>query len=61
MSVGLDTNILTRAAQPNHPLHSDTLNSLERLRRQGEDLIVVPQNLYEFWVVATRPIAANGL
>jgi hypothetical protein len=21
----------------------------------------VPQNLYEFWVVATRPIAANGL
>ena len=24
-------------------------------------MCVVPQNLYEFWAVATRPIAANGL
>ena len=27
----------------------------------GEVLYVVPQNIYEFWAVATRPAAANGL
>ena len=61
MSVVLDTNILTRAAQPAHPSHEDTLDALEVLRKQGEYLCIVPQNLYEFWVVATRPLAANGL
>jgi hypothetical protein len=24
-------------------------------------LVIVPQNIYEYWVVATRPIANNGL
>ena len=48
MSVVLDTNILTRAAQPAHPSHEDTLDALEVLRKQGEYLCIVPQNLYEF-------------
>lgn len=61
MSVVLDTNILTRAAEPVHPSHKVTLDALEALRNQGEDLYIVPQNFYEFWVVATRPRAANGL
>lgn len=61
MSVALDTNILTRAAQPAHPSHNQTLTALAALKKQGEDLCIVPQNLYEFWVVATRPVAANGL
>jgi predicted nucleic acid-binding protein len=61
MSVALDTNILTRAAQPAHPLHNQTLDALAVLKKQGEDLCIVPQNLYEFWVVATRPASANGL
>jgi len=61
MSVALDTNILTRAAQPAHPSHTQTLDALAALKKQGEDLCIVPQNLYEFWVVATRPVAANGL
>ncbi len=61
MNVALDTNILTRAAQPAHSSHKDTLDALEVLKKQGEDLCIVPQNLYEFWVVATRPLAANGL
>jgi predicted nucleic acid-binding protein len=61
MSVVLDTNILTRAAQPGHPLHKTALDALQALREQGEDLCIVPQNLYEFWVVATRPRSANGL
>ncbi len=61
MSVVLDTNILTRAVQPAHPSHKVALDSLEALRKQGEDLCIVPQNLYEFWVVATRPRGVNGL
>ena len=61
MSIALDTNILTRAAQPNHPMHHEALDALDALRKQGEDLCIVPQNLYEFWVVATRPLTANGL
>ena len=57
MSVALDTNIFTRAAQPAHPSHNQTLDALAVLKKQGEDLCIVPQN----GVVATRPVAANGL
>jgi predicted nucleic acid-binding protein len=61
MSTLLDTNILTRAAQPGHPMHRPAVDAVAELSRQGEVLCIVPQNLYEFWVVSTRPIAQNGL
>jgi predicted nucleic acid-binding protein len=61
MSVLLDTNILTRSAQPAHPMHQDAVVAVSALRTNGEDLYVVPQNLIEFWAVATRPLSANGL
>jgi predicted nucleic acid-binding protein len=61
MSVLLDTNILTRSAQPGHPLHKDAVDGLDMLRTRGEELCVVPQNPIEFWAVATRPLSANGL
>jgi predicted nucleic acid-binding protein len=61
MNVLLDTNILTRAAQPGHSMYRDALDSLDVLRQRGEVLCVVPQNLYEFWVVATRPLSANDM
>jgi|SRR6185369_3797945 len=31
------------------------------LRQGGESLSIFPQNLIEFWAVATRPLANNGL
>ncbi|MEH1786151.1 MAG: PIN domain nuclease [Nostoc sp.] len=31
------------------------------LKRQGELLYIIPQNIIEFWAVATRPINSNGL
>jgi len=37
------------------------VDAIAILRSQGEQLCVVPQNLYEFWVVCTRPAAQNGL
>jgi predicted nucleic acid-binding protein len=61
MSTLLDTNLLTRAAQPGHPMHRAAVDAVAELRRQGEMLCLVPQNLYEFWVVCTRPAAQNGL
>jgi hypothetical protein len=48
MSVLIDTNILTRSAQPGHPMHNDALDSVDTLRGRGEELCVVPQNLIEF-------------
>jgi predicted nucleic acid-binding protein len=61
MTVLLDTNILTRGAQPHHPQHQPAVNSVTTLRQKGESLCLAPQNLYEFWVVATRPVGENGL
>ena len=61
MSTLLNTNILTRCAQPAHPMCQPATDALTLLRRQGEELCLVPQNFYELWVVATRPIAVNGL
>ena len=56
-----DSNILTRMAQPAHPQHTAALEPVARLVRQGEQICIVPQNLYEFWAVATRPPGENGL
>lgn len=61
MSTLLDTNLLTRSAQPGHPLYQTAVDAVDTLRSQGELLHLVPQNFYEFWVVATRPAAQNGL
>jgi predicted nucleic acid-binding protein len=61
MSVLLDSNILLRLIQTTHPMHAAARDAVDALRKRGESLHVVPQNLYEFWVVATRPTAVNGL
>ena len=41
--------------------HQACVDALDELRRRGHDLVIAPQVLYEFWSVATRPIAHNGL
>ncbi len=61
MSTLIDTNILTRCAQPTHPMCQPAADALMLLPQRGEELCLVPQNFYEFWVVATRPTAPNGL
>ena len=61
MRVLLDTNILTRCAQRKHRQHGAAVGAVRELRRRGDLLFIVPQNLYEFWVVATRPAGDNGL
>lgn len=60
MRVLLDTNIIVRAAQPSLPDWSLIDNSLSQLINKKAALCIVPQTIYEFWVVATRPISQNG-
>jgi len=61
MSYLVDTNILLRLVQENNPLHPDALKAVVLLKKEGEVLCIIPQNLIEFWAVATRPINNNGL
>ncbi|QQS32746.1 MAG: type II toxin-antitoxin system VapC family toxin [Acidobacteriota bacterium] len=61
MRVLVDTNILVRILEPSNRLHSAAVESLAKLRNDGDLLYIVPQNLVEFWAIATRPLEANGL
>jgi predicted nucleic acid-binding protein len=61
MNVLLDTNILARMAQPAHSHHLVAHAAVAGLVSRGDTPCLVPQVLYEFWVVATRPLAVNGL
>src|SRR6266850_6332743 len=61
MSYLVDTNVLLRSVQKTHPMQLHSTRSIELLIRHGEVLSVIPQNLIEFWAVATRPTLNNGL
>lgn len=61
MKVLVDTNIVSRLAQPPHPQHRVALAALDALKAGGAEMRVVPQVLYEFWTVCTRPERDNGL
>src|SRR3982074_77239 len=61
MSILVDTNILLRRTQPDHESHSLAVESVALLLESAEPVHVTPQNISEFWNVATRPQAQNGL
>jgi predicted nucleic acid-binding protein len=63
MSILLDTNVLARLTQDTSPQHAIARSSVDGWQKHGETLCIVPQNLYEFWVICTRPLGAphNGL
>jgi predicted nucleic acid-binding protein len=61
MLILADTNILLRLVERDHPQQPTAAEALEILRTHGHRLAIVPQVVYEYWVVATRPVAANGL
>ena len=57
----IDTSTLLRTIQVRHPQYETVAHAFEALTARGRDLHIVPQNLVELWVVATRPVAQNGL
>jgi hypothetical protein len=61
MSCLADTNVLLRYVQQNHNMHGVAVAALDFLVRSGETVVIVPQNITEFWNVCTRPTDQNGL
>ncbi|MDX1968859.1 MAG: type II toxin-antitoxin system VapC family toxin [Planctomycetaceae bacterium] len=61
MNLLIDTNLLVRLEDTLDARHPEAMSAIERLKRDGHDGQLVPQVLYEFWVVATRPVENNGL
>lgn len=57
----VDTNVLLRFADRTHSQHPVVRGAVRKLRRDGHQLQAAPQNCVEFWNVATRPAAKNGL
>jgi len=60
MDVLLDTNLLARCVQPSHPLHIVAVAATKELAARKDRLCVVPQIIYEYFVVCTRPPGAYG-
>lgn len=60
MDVLVDSNVLLRIAEAGAPLHATAVAAINTLSN-NQRLLIVPQIAYEFWVVATRTVEANGL
>lgn len=61
MTVLVDTSVLVRRTEVTSPLHADAVTAMRQLRASGETLCIIPQNIIEWWAVATRPVSSNGL
>jgi predicted nucleic acid-binding protein len=56
----VDTSILARTRDADHPRRAACVEALRRLQASGQPCICA-QVLIEFWAVATRPREVNGL
>ena len=56
----LDTNIALRLMDTNAAEHHACRDKVRHLSEEGHLLLLAPQTVYEFWVVATRPFDKNG-
>jgi predicted nucleic acid-binding protein len=57
----LDTNVLLRIANAADAQHHLATAATLQIISNGDDVFLTPQTLVEFWSVATRPVANNGL
>jgi predicted nucleic acid-binding protein len=57
----VDSNVLVRLFHIASPQHPEAVGALQKLRIAKARLCLVPQNIYEFWTVSSRPINVNGL
>ena len=56
-----DTNIYLRLVNKDDPQCGLVSKAVASLLQAGNTLLIASQSVYEFWSVATRPVAANGL
>lgn len=61
MAYLIDTNIILRLAQLEHPMRDDALTALTLLTAKGEEYYLTSQNLIEYWRTCTRPVERNGM
>jgi predicted nucleic acid-binding protein len=61
MDILIDTDVLVRRVSRHHPEHKIVRDAIKRLQGNGQRVCVVAQNLYELWVVCTRPCESRGL
>lgn len=61
MTYLVNTNMLARFVDRGSSARPAALRALRILKRQGDRPVIVPQVCVEFWAVATRPAAGNGL
>ncbi len=61
MRILLDTNVVLRLGDKGHVMHGEALAAIDWLDANGHECVIVPQVLYEYWVVATRPTENRGL
>lgn len=57
----LDSNLLLRLSEPSHRHHQPAKRATSALLQSGAFLCITPQNIIEFWSVATRPRSEKGL
>ena len=61
MKILLDTNMILRLEDTGHVQHTLARSAVDWIDANGHDAVIVPQVMYEYWVVATRPVEHNGL
>ncbi len=61
MSYLLDSNILTALSKKHSDQYTHVRQAISKIRSEKESIFLIPQNLVEFWSVATRPLDVNGL
>ncbi len=61
MTVLLDTNVVVGFLAPGHMHHASAAAAVKYLQFDDQELCLVPQVCYEYWVVATRPTRERGL
>ena len=61
MLILADTNILVRRVNRYDLQHKKARSALRHLATLEHQVCIVPQNILEFWNVATRPMDKNGL
>jgi len=57
----VDTNVAARWLQPRDPQYALCRAAVRTLRTRGDAVYVTAQVAVEYWALATRPVAANGL
>lgn len=56
----VDSNVLLRYLETTDVRHAEAVKAVNGLTAQGHTLHIAPQNIIEFWAVASRPIEKNG-